>query len=293
MRKVMIESAINGNQMRDRNPLVPWSPSEIAADAIATCQAGASLIHFHVRDPRTGAWVHDVPTYAETIRGIRAGCDALLWPTLANGDDPAVRYQHMFGLAADPATLPDLGLCDPGTVNLASYDPATRQLRGERTYTNSYEGSRYFLKACQELGLRPSLQVFDASFLRAALVFLEQGLLAEPLLVKFYLGGPRVPVGLPPARASLEAYLHMLRGVRCNWFAGALGADIAPLIPDIVELGGHVRVGFEDYLHADGGAAPLTNPQIVERAAQAIRSIAGHGIATPAEARRMINPVPA
>ncbi|MCW5654346.1 3-keto-5-aminohexanoate cleavage protein [Hydrogenophaga sp.] len=289
MRVVMIESAINGNQMRDRNPHVPWSTSEIVADAIAVCRAGASLVHFHVRDPHDGAWVHDVPSYAAAIRGIRAGCDALLWPTLANGTDPVLRYQHMFGLAADPATRPDLGLCDPGSVNLAGYDPITRQLRGERTYLNSAENSRYFLQACKELGLRPSVQVFDASFLRAALVFLEQGLLAEPLMLKFYLGGPAVPVGLPPTRASLLACLQMLAGVRCHWFAGALGADIAPLIPDIVELGGHVRVGFEDCLHADGPSPPLTNPQIVERAADAIRAL-GHQVATPADARRLIEP---
>lgn len=286
MRKVMIESAINGNQMRNRNPHVPWSPQEIASDAIATCEAGAALIHFHVRDPASGAWVHDVPSYAEAIRGIRAGCDALLWPTLANGENPAVRYRHMFALAADPATRPDLGLCDPGTVNIASWDPATRQLRGERTYLNSYESSRYFLKACIEMGLRPTVQVFDATFLRAALVFLEQGLLEEPLLLKFYLGGPTKPVGLPPTRPSLEAYLHMLRGARCNWFAAALDADVQPLLADIVELGGHLRVGFEDYLHADG--EPLTNPQIVRRAADAIRAL-GHEVATPQEARRMID----
>ena len=285
MRKVMIESAINGNRMRDRNPHVPWSPHEIADDVVATCRAGASLIHFHVRDPANGAWVQDVPSYAEVIRRTRERCDALLWPTLPNGDDPALRYRHMFELAADLATRPDLGLCDPGTVNIASYDPATHRLSGERTYHNSYDSSRYFLKACAEMGLRPTVQIFDASFLRAALVFLEQGLLAEPLLLKFYLGGPTKPVGLPPARPSLEAYLHMLRGVRCNWFAGALDADVLPLLPDIVELGGHLRVGFEDHLHADG--VPLTNPQIVERAASAIRAL-GHEVATPMEARQMI-----
>src|SRR5713226_64600 len=55
-RQVMIEAAINGNAMRDLNPNIPYSPEEIANDAIATCQAGAALIHFHVRDPRTGRW---------------------------------------------------------------------------------------------------------------------------------------------------------------------------------------------------------------------------------------------
>ena len=81
MAKVMIEAAINGNAMRKLNPHIPYSPEEIAADAIATCKAGAALIHFHVRDPETGKWVQDVPYYSEVYRRARRGCDALLWPT--------------------------------------------------------------------------------------------------------------------------------------------------------------------------------------------------------------------
>ena len=72
---------------------------------------------------------------------------------------------------------------------------------------------------------------------RAALVFLEQGLLTEPLLLKFYFGGEELPFGLPPTLKSLEAYLDMLRGVRCNWFSACLGGDIFPLLPTTISLG--------------------------------------------------------
>ena len=88
MAKVIIESAINGNAMRSSNPHIPYSPQEIADDAIATCKAGAALIHFHVRDPQTGAWVQDVPYYAEVYRRTREKCHPLLWPTFPFGDDP-------------------------------------------------------------------------------------------------------------------------------------------------------------------------------------------------------------
>ena len=81
MAKVMIEAAINGNAMKKLNPHIAYSPADIAADAIATCKAGAALIHFHVRNPETGKWVHDVPLYAEVYRRTRAVCKALLWPT--------------------------------------------------------------------------------------------------------------------------------------------------------------------------------------------------------------------
>jgi len=123
------------------------------------------------------------------------------------------------------------------------------------------------------------------SFIRAALVFLDQGILTTPLLLKFYFGGPELPFGLPPTLKSLEAYLDMLKGVRVNWFAATLGGDNLPLVPLIVSLGGHVRVGLEDYQYARCGQ--LSNPQIVERAAVMIRGM-GHEVASPDEAREIL-----
>lgn len=286
MAKVMIEAAINGNASKDLNPNIPYTPDDIAKDAIASCQAGAALIHFHVRDPQTGAWVQDLSYYAEVYKRTREKCHPLLWPTFPFGDDPAVRFQHFFDLAKDPGTKPDLGAGDMGSVNLVSYDPITKNLgEGNFVYKNSYDTIKYFLEGSNELGLRPTLQIFDASFLRAALVFLDKGLLTEPLLLKFYFGGLELPFGLPPTLKSLEAYLDMLKGVRCNWFAATLGGDNLPFVPQIVSMGGHVRLGLEDYQYAKEGQ--LTNTQIVERAVGMITSM-GHEVATIEETHAML-----
>ena len=283
MRKVMIEAAINGNAMKRLNPNIAYSPADIAADAIATCKAGAALIHFHVRNAETGKWAHDVPLYAEVYKRTRAACKPLLWPTFNSEGDAASRFSHFIELSQDPATKPDLGAGDMGSVNLVSYDASAKKIHNEKAvYNNSYETIRYFLENSRELGLRPTLQIFDPSFLRAALVFLDKGILTEPLLLKFYLGGPELPFGLPPSLKSLEAYLDMIKGVRANWFAATLGGDNLPLVPVIVSLGGHVRIGLEDYQYAYDGQ--LSNPQIVERAASVIRAM-GHEVATPEEAR--------
>ena len=286
MAKVMIEAAINGNASKDLNPNIPYSPEEIANDAIATCQAGAALIHFHVRNPDTGAWVQDLPYYSEVYKRTRQKCDPLLWPTFPFGDDPVRRFQHFFDLAKDPGTKPDLGAGDMGSVNLVSYDPITKNLgEGNFVYQNSYDTIKPFLEGSNELGLRPTLQIFDASFLRAALVFLDKGVLTEPLLLKFYFGGPTLPFGLPPTLKSLEAYLDMLSGVRCNWFAATLGGDNLPFVPQIVSLGGHVRLGLEDYQYATEGQ--LSNVQIVDRAVGMITGM-GHEVATPDETRALL-----
>jgi uncharacterized protein (DUF849 family) len=282
----MIEAAINGNALRELNPNIPYTAEQIANDAIATNKAGAALIHFHVRDPQTGRWIQDVPVYSEVYRRTRAVCDPLLWPTFPFDGTPAERFSHFVALAKDPATKPDLGGADLGSVNLASYDRKTKKIRGANfVYLNSFETCRYFLETSRELGLRPTLQIFEPGFLRAALVFLDQGLLTEPLILKFYLGGHEQSFGLPPSIKSLEAYLEMIKGVRCNWFAATLGGDNLPLVPAIVSLGGHVRVGLEDYQYANDGR--LSNPQIVERAAATIRAM-GHEVATIKQARDLL-----
>ena len=285
MAKVIIEAAINGNASKKLNPHIGYSPEEIANDAIATCKAGAALIHFHVRDPETGKWVQDVPYYAEVYRRSRAQCKALLWPTFPFGSDPAKRFSHFVELSKDPATKPDLGAGDMGSVNLVAYNPVTKKIADEGTiYCNSYETIRYFLTKSREVGLRPTLQIFDPSFIRSSLYFLEQGVLTEPLLMKFYFGGPELPFGLPPTLKSIEAYLDMLKGVRVNWFAATLGGDNLPLVPLIVSLGGHVRIGLEDYQYAREGQ--FSNAQLAERTAAMIRAM-GHEVATPDQAREI------
>ena len=285
-RTVMIESAINGNALRELNPHIAYAPEDIANDAIATSRAGAALIHFHVRDVKTGKWVQDVPLYAEVYRRVRAVCSPLLWPTFPFDGTPAERFSHFVALAKDPATKPDLGAGDMGSVNLATYDSRSKKLRGEKfVYQNSFATCRYFLETSRELGLRPTLQIFELGFLRAALAFLDMGLLTEPLLLKFYLGGEEMNFGLPPTIKSLEAYLEMIKDVRCNWFAATLGGDNLPLVPAIVSLGGHVRLGLEDYQYAHDGQ--LSNPQIVERAAATIRAM-GHEVASIEQTRALL-----
>jgi uncharacterized protein (DUF849 family) len=285
MAKVMIEAAINGNAMRDSNPHIAYSPDEIAADAIASCKAGAALIHPHVRDPASGEWSHEVAYYAEAFRRIREQCGALLFPTLPPERDARKRYAHFVELSKDPATRPDVGALDMGSLNYLSWNAATKTLRGG-VYENSVKHLAEALTVLKECGIRRStLQVFDGTFLRTILLFLEQGLLSEPLFIKFYFGGAELPMGLPPTPKSLEAYLDLLKGVRCHWFVATLGGDVLPMVPLAVAMGGHVRVGLEDYQYKREGQ--LSNPQIVERAAAIIKAM-GHEIATPADARQML-----
>lgn len=102
---------------------------------------------------------------------------------------------------------------------------------------------------CTELGLAPSISIFDPSFLRVALAFHAPGALAPGALVKLYFGGEAMPFGLPPTPPSLDAYLAMLDGSGLPWLVAVLGGDVVGcgLAALALERGGHVRVGLEDY----------------------------------------------
>ncbi len=278
MARIIIEAAINGAvAKKSLNPNIAYSPDEIAADAIATCEAGAALVHFHARDPETGKFeFKHGDLYTQAYRRVRAKSKVMFWP---GADIMAMRK-------GDPDN-PDLLFCDPGSVNLVGYDPATRRITNEASvYRVPFEVARHQLEKIRELGMQATVQMFDASYARATLLFLEQGLLTEPLMIKFYFGGPELPFGLPLNAKSLDAYLEMFKGVRINWFAATLGGDNLPNIPLIVSMGGHVRIGLEDHHYADQGM--LTNPQIAARAAATIRAM-GHQVATPEQAREMLH----
>jgi uncharacterized protein (DUF849 family) len=278
MAKTIIEAAINGAAAsKSSNSHIAYTPEEIAEDAIAAANAGAALVHFHARDPQTGKFVFEHgDLYTDVYRRTRAKSKVLLWP----GSD-AMKMSR-----SDASSMPDLMYCDPGSLNLVSYDLENKRIRNESAvYRNTYEDTRRLLTKLRELGLRPTINMFEAGFARATLIFLEQGLLSEPLMVKFYFGGPELPFGLPPSQKSIEAYLDMFKGVRINWFAATLGGDNLPLIPLVVSLGGHVRVGLEDFDYRREGKP--SNAQIVERAAAAIRA-AGNEVASPDDARRIL-----
>lgn len=283
---VIIESAVNGVRGRDENPNVPYSTEEIADDTVAVADAGASVVHFHARDPSDGSWTHDPESYGAVLREVRSRRDVLLWPTFAGTGEPAERYRHFVSLSADPETRPDFSLVDPGSVNLVGWDASTRSVLHERSvYRNSYAANRYFLEVSRDLGLRPTLQIFDASFLRAALLFLEQGLLTEPLVLKFYFGGVEVPFGLPPTLPSLLAYRAMVEEVSAEWFVAVFGGDVLHLVPQAISLGGHVRIGLEDHHYAELGAP--TNQALVERVVTIVEAM-GHTVATVDDARQLM-----
>jgi uncharacterized protein (DUF849 family) len=288
MRKVIIEVAVTGNRARADNPNLPITPDEVARDVEACVAAGVSVVHIHSRDPVTEEPLpEDARPYAETIRAIRTrGRPPLIWPSTPFGEHPKPtpeRFGFLAELARDPSIKPDMAGLDMGTLNWTRVQDGKV---GGHIYINRVQQLEEVCRLIDELGYgRTRLQMFDPNCLRTTLAFLKLGLLREPLALTLYFGAPNVLIGFPPSLASLQAYVEMLKGVKAVWFASVIGGDVLAIAPFAVALGGHIRVGLEDYAYAEEGM--LTNADLVARAAQLVRA-AGCEVATIDDARELL-----
>jgi 3-keto-5-aminohexanoate cleavage enzyme len=297
---VIIEAAINGITTKRRNPSVPLLPDEIALDGLSCITAGAAIVHNHV-DVVSVPGPEAAERYLEGWRPILAARpDALLYPTTNAGRTVEESYSHVTPLA-DAGVL-RLGLCDPGSVNLGALDADGLPSQTGFVYTNSYADVRHQLMLCRNLELGPSLSIFEPGFLRCALAFWRGGGMPPGAMVKFYFGGDAgyldaahggVAFGLPPTASALEAYLELLDGWDVPWSVAVLGGDLlaTPVAELAVALGGHLRIGLEDY----AGPNQPTNSQLV-RDAVALCNSNGRAVATPEQAASLLGlptPVPA
>jgi uncharacterized protein (DUF849 family) len=193
------------------------------------------------------------------------------------------RYAHIDELRA--AGLLRISLLDPGTVNFDGVGPDGAPGTGDGVYQTTFGDVRWMADYCREHRLAPSVSVFEPGFLRLALAYHERGELPEGAMIKLYFGGGRLLFGLPPTRASLDAYLAMLDGTGLPWLVAVLGGDVTggDLARLAIERGGHLRVGLEDY---DGPRQPR-NEELV-REVVALAETTGRPVATPKDASRIL-----
>src|SRR5580704_1363778 len=163
MEKVIIEVRINEYASRNRNANVPFSPEEICEEALQCWRAGASIIHYHARDPKTGAPSAETAIYADTARRIKDKSDLLVMPTLGAWTlpSPEARMSHVVEMARDPATRPDFAPIDMGTSNVDTWHPQRRTfVTDETVYLNTTKTLRYFAETIRSSGVRPYMALW-------------------------------------------------------------------------------------------------------------------------------------
>lgn len=287
-RKIMLTCALTGaGDTTGRSEYVPVTPQEIAADAIAAAQAGASVVHVHVRDVATGQGSRDVDLYRQVAEIIAASdVDPVINMTAGMGGDlvlnPAKPTEHLPGtdLVSGLERLdhveelrPEVCTIDCGSLNFGE---------GSLVYVSTPDMLRQGAARIRELGVKPEMEIFDTGNLWFANLMVEEGLIAPPPLYQLCMG---IPYGAPADVGLLEAMVKMLPD-DAQWASFSIGRNQLPWVEHTVRLGGHVRVGLEDNLYLSKGVK-ATNAQLVTAAVDIIENL-GHSVATPDEARAIL-----
>lgn len=284
MRNVAITCALTGaGNTVGRSPHVPVTPEQIAADAIAAAQAGAAVVHVHVRDPETGIGGRDPTLFRQAVEIIRnSGTDVVLNLTAGMGgklhlphEDPAQRgpetdlvtseerFRHVVEL------LPEICTIDCGSMNFGQ----------EEVVINRPRDLAWMARKAQELGVKPELECFDMGQVQNGLDLIAKGLIDGQPLFQFVLG----VAGGAPALPETMLALRNLLPANAIWAAFGISRHEFPMVAQAALLGGHTRVGLEDNLYLGKGEF-ATNAQLVAKAATILGEL-GFGVMRPDEFR--------
>ncbi|NIH79102.1 BKACE family enzyme [Amycolatopsis viridis] len=288
MKKLIIDVRLNEYATREENPNVPWSAEEIVRDAAECAEAGASAVHFHGRDGRTGAPCNDTSYYADVITGIREACDVLVHPTLGYvTQPPEERLQKMIDLAADPRTKPDIAPVDMASINVDVYDSVRRRFETEDLlFANPTSRLQYFTRELTRLGIKTIHTCWNIQCSRTVDAFIEMGLIPGPAYLAVLMSERGLFAGHPGNLRGLLAHLDFLpRNGPVEWIAGCYPGSVLPVATAVIAEGGHLTLGLGDYPFPELGKP--RNADIVRLVAHLARSM-GREVATPEEARQIL-----
>ena len=268
MRPVIIAVAITGSVPRKAdNPALPTTPQEQVESTQAAFEAGASLVHIHVRNPDESA-SSDPALFAKVQEGVRKHCPGMIvqFSTGGRGRDPAAR-----GNALD--LRPDMASLSTGSVNFPTI-----------IYENSASLVTDLATKMKAHGVRPEIELFDLSHIHGAKRLIEAGLMDQRPHVQVVMG---VKNALPAEERLLDLMLGEIRTVlpHATWTAAGIGVNQARVMDWVLARGGDgVRTGLEDNIRISRDRLASSNAELVALAAEAIARHGGRP-ATASEAR--------
>jgi uncharacterized protein (DUF849 family) len=288
MDKLIIDARLNEYTFRDPNPNIPYSPEEIAQDAAACREAGASIVHYHAREPVSGIPSSDPTLYANAARLIREACDALIMPTLGANTvtDLDERISHIEFMAENDETRADLAPLDLASISLAMWREGMTEVGGdELVYYNSIGVLKALAARARAVGATPMAAIWNVGSLRILEALSRTGVLPHTIFAELFTTEGGLIAGHPGTRRGLQALIDFVPdSVDCVWAAACYGANALDLAASAIEQGGHVAIGLGDYPYPEVGNGTPTNAEVIAAVAEIARR-QGREIATPDEAR--------
>lgn len=266
----IISVAITGSVPRKKdNPAVPISTAEQIESTQEAFEAGASLVHIHVRDKAENP-SSDPERFQRVQEGIRRHCPGMIvqFSTGGRGRDQSERGSMLH-------LKPDMASLATGSVNFPTF-----------VYENPPDFIAGLARTMKENGIKPEIEIFDLAMLYNAARLVKEGLLEEPPHVQFVFG---IPGALPARREILEFQLSELKQVLpgATWTAAGLSRHQLEVNHWALELGGHCRTGLEDNIRFDRDRLAAGNGELVARVARLAGDYGRHA-ASPEEARKLL-----
>ncbi|WP_225409727.1 3-keto-5-aminohexanoate cleavage enzyme [Stigmatella hybrida] len=272
MSKPMVITAamVGAETTREQTPHLPITAEEIAEDAARCREAGAAMVHLHVRTP-DGKPSQDAELFRAAIRAIRKRTDILVQVSTGGAVGMDVN-ERCGGLTLTGADRPDMATLTTGTVNF-----------GEEVFWNPRPLVRDIAKRIKDSGLKPELECFDVGMIDEANMLAKEGLVQQPAHYDFVLG---VPGALAAREAALDFMISSLPE-GSTWTVAAVGRHQLPFVDLAAVKGGNARVGLEDNIYVSKGVLAKGNWELVAEAAKRAKAN-GRTLATPEEARKLL-----
>ena len=285
--RIFITCAVTGNLTTpDQTPHLPITPEQIADACLGAAEAGAAIVHIHVREPGSGKPSMELAYYREVVERIRAkNTQLILNITTGPGgrfvpspDEPRIaaagttlmapekRVEHIAVLRPEICTI------DLNTMN-----------SGKEVVINTPGNVRRMAKVMRDAGVKPEIELFDSGDIALMHDLLKDGTLAGPALCSFVMG---VRYGFQ-ASPETVLYARNLLPADAEFTAIGIGKAAFTAVAQSYLAGGHVRVGLEDTVYLSRGQLASSNAALVEKARRIVEDLGGQ-IATPREAREII-----
>lgn len=266
MEKLIITAAISGAEVtKDHNPAVPYTIEECVREAGLAYEAGACIIHLHVRRD-DGTPTQDKNRFKEVMDAIKAKYPDVIIQPSTGGAVGMTNDERLQPIELNP----EMATLDCGTLNFG----------GDEIFENTENTIKYFGERMIERGIKPELEVFDKSMIDMALRLHKKGYIKSPMHFNFVMG---VNGGIS---GSLRDFIFLRESIPADATYGVAGIgrfEFSLAAASIID-GGHVRVGLEDNTYISKGVLTKSNGELVEKVVRLAKEL-GREIATPAEAR--------